>query len=298
MLQRSIPLPFPIDVPATLSGMRRGRHDPCLRFTADGAWRATRLATGTATLHVVVRDGEAHGEAWGDGAEEALDGLADLIGANDDDEGFDPGHPLLARIWRDHRTRRIPRSRSVTEAAIDSVLEQRVTTFEARRARSQLVERLGEPAPGPGDLLVPPDPEVLAGVAYYDLHVLGVERKRADTVRRVAATARRLDALVDLPLDEARARLEAVPGVGPWTAAMVGLVALGDADAVPVGDVHLPRDITYGLLGEAVADDDAMLEALEPFAGQRGRVITLMMAAGIHAPNRSPRYAPRDVRDA
>jgi NAD(P)-dependent dehydrogenase (short-subunit alcohol dehydrogenase family) len=73
-------------------------------------------------------------------------------------------------------------------------------------------------------------------------------------------------------------------------------VALGDPDAVPVGDVHLPANVTYALTGVAVDDDDAMLEVLEPFAGQRGRVIALVNAAGIHAPRHGPRYAPRDIR--
>ena len=145
--------------------------------------------------------------------------------------------------------------------------------------------------------MLPPDPEVLSGVAYYDLHVLGVEKKRADTIRRVAATARHLDALAQVPVAAAAARLADVVGVGPWTAAEVALVALGDADAVPVGDAHYPADVTYVLTGTAVDDDDAMLEALEPFAGHRGRVIRLIRAAGLHAPRRGPRYAPRPIAE-
>lgn len=296
MQQRSVPLPFAIDLPRTLSGMRRGHHDPCCRVGPDGIWRASRYPTGPATLHLVAAGDRVEATAWGPGADAALDGVPALIGCLDDDDGFDPEHPVVARLWRDHGDRRIPRSGAVTEALVASVLEQRVTTFEARRAQGQLVARWGEPAPGPTDLMLPPHPEVLAGVAYYDLHVLGVEKKRSDTLRRVAANARRLDALVDLPVAEAHARLLRTPGIGPWTAAEVALVALGDADAVPVGDVHLPSDVTFALTGVAVDDDDAMLEVLEPFAGQRGRVIVLVGAAGIHAPRHGPRYAPRDIR--
>jgi endonuclease III len=296
MQQRSVLLPFAIDLPRTLSGLRRGRHDPCCRFATDGIWRASRYPAGPATLHLVARGDRVEATAWGAGAEEALEGVPALIGCHDDDGGFAPDHPVVARLWRDHADRRIPRSGAVTEALVASVLEQRVTTFEARRAQGQLVARWGEPAPGPTDLMLPPHPEVLAGVAYYDLHVLGVEKKRSDTLRRVAANARRLDALVDLPVAEAHARLLRTAGVGPWTAAEVALVALGDPDAVPVGDVHLPANITYALTGVAVDDDDAMLEVLEPFAGQRGRVIALVNSAGIHAPRHGPRYAPRDIR--
>lgn len=298
MLQRSVTLPFPIDLTGTLAGLRRGSGDLTCRFAADGVWRATRTAAGPATLQLVVQGAVLEATAWGEGAEAALDAVPNLVGVHDDDGGFDPEHPLLARLWRQFAAHRIPRSGAVTEALVASVLEQRVTTFEARRAQLQLVQRWGEPAPGPADLMLAPDPEVLAGVPYYDLHVLGVEKKRADTVRRVAANARRLDALAALPPVDAHQRLLEVPGVGPWTAAEVARVALGDADAVPVGDAHLPSDVTYALGGEAVADDDAMLALLEPYAGQRGRVLALLAASGIHAPRRAPRYAPRDIRDA
>lgn len=297
MLERSVQLPFPIDLPRTLYGVRRGAHDPTCRFDATGIWRASRSPAGPATVHLVVEGDRVEATAWGEGAEAALDAVPTMIGCHDDTSDFSPTHPLVARLWHDLAAIRIPRTGAVTETLVNVVLEQRVTTFEARRSQTQIVQRWGEPAPGPTDLLLPPDPEVLAGVAYYDLHVVGVERKRADTVRRVAASARRLDALAALPPTEAHARIGQIQGVGPWSAAETALVALGDPDAVPVGDVHLPSDLTFALTGEAVDDDDAMLEALEPFAGHRGRVIRLVMAAGIHAPKHGPRYAPRDIRD-
>lgn len=296
MLRRTVALPFPIDVGRTLWGVRRGRSDPTCRFAADGLWRASRTPAGPATVRLVPDTGHVTATAWGEGAEAALDAVPALIGCHDDDDGFSPGHPLIARLWRELAPVRVPRSVAVTDTLIKVVLEQRVTTFEARRSQVQVATRWGQPAPGPTDIRLPPDPEVLAGVAYFDLHRLGVERKRADTVRRVAANARRLDALATLPVGEARQRLQSVAGVGPWSAAETALVALGDPDAVPVGDANLPSQVTYALGGTAIDDDAAMLAALEPFAGQRGRVIRLIGAAAIQPPRRTPRYAPRDIR--
>jgi 3-methyladenine DNA glycosylase/8-oxoguanine DNA glycosylase len=297
MLQRTVDLPFPIDLHRTFHGIRRGQHDPTCRFDDSGVWRASRSPAGPVTVRLAAHGDQVEATAWGEGAEAALDAVPSLIGCHDDSSDFDPSHPLVARLWRDFSAVRIPRSGAITETLINVVLEQRVTTFEARRAQTQIVTRWSEPAPGLGDLMLPPDPEVLAGVAYYDLHVIGVERSRADTVRRVAASARRLEALTVLPPAEATDRLTSIVGVGPWSAAEVALVALGNADAVPVGDVHLPSIVTYALTGEAVDSDDAMLEVLEPFAGHRGRVIRLIGAAGISAPRHGPRYAPRDIRD-
>jgi 3-methyladenine DNA glycosylase/8-oxoguanine DNA glycosylase len=87
----------------------------------------------------------------------------------------------------------------------------------------------------------------------------------------------------------ARERLQAFPGVGPWTAAEVARIALGDADAVSVGDYHLPHLVGWALAGEARGTDERMLELLEPYRGQRGRVQLLLEASGLHA----PRYGPR-----
>src|SRR5204862_489505 len=80
--------------------------------------------------------------------------------------------------------------------------------------------------------------------------------------RAAASRASRLDALSALPPAEARRRMQSLPGVGPWTAAEVALVALGDPDAVPVGDFHLPHLVSNALAGEPRGSDERMLELL------------------------------------
>jgi 3-methyladenine DNA glycosylase/8-oxoguanine DNA glycosylase len=87
-----------------------------------------------------------------------------------------------------------------------------------------------------------------------------------------------------------------VPGIGPWTIAEVGRVAYGDPDAVSVGDYHLPNLVAWALAGEPRADDARMLELLEPYRGQRGRVQRLLEASGIRIPRYGPRMTPRDIR--
>ena len=99
-----------------------------------------------------------------------------------------------------------------------------------------------------------------------------------------------------MDLASARRRLRALPGVGAWTAAEVALVALGDADAVPIGDYHLPHMVAWNLAGEPRATDERMLELLEPFAGHRGRVIRLLTLGGAGAPRFGPRMQLRSIR--
>ncbi len=87
----------------------------------------------------------------------------------------------------------------------------------------------------------------------------------------------------------ARRRLRVIPGVGVWTSAEVALVALGDADAVSVGDYHLKNVASWHLAGEPRGTDERMLELLEPFRPHRGRVLRLLKIGAGPA----PRYGPR-----
>ena len=175
--------------------------------------------------------------------------------------------------------------------SLPAVLGQRVTGFEATRSYLQLVERWGEPAPGPGGLLLVPQAGQIAELGYYDLHLIGMEKKRADTLKRVCAHAKGLEEAGRGSSAVLRQRLEALPGVGVWTSAEVARAALGDPDAVSVGDYHLKNVVSYALAGEERGSDARMLELLEPYLGHRGRVCRLLEEANLGAPKRGPRKA-------
>ena len=98
-----------------------------------------------------------------------------------------------------------------------------------------------------------------------------------------------------MALDAAYRRLRALPGIGPWTAAEVAMRALGDPDAVSVGDFHLPNLVAFALAGEARGDDARMLDLLEPYRGHRGRVIRLLEASGLRPPVRGPHLQLRSI---
>ena len=84
-------------------------------------------------------------------------------------------------------------------------------------------------------------------------------------------------------------------GIGPWTVAEVARVSYGDPDAISVGDYHIPSVVAWALAGEAKADDARMLELLEPYRGQRGRVQRLLEVSGIYPPKRGPRMPSRSI---
>jgi len=266
-----------------------------LRVRDREAWRATLTPEGPATVHLVDANGAVEVESWGPGAAWAAARAAALCGEEDDDAGFVPAHPILAEIRRHHPGLRIPKTHAVFEALVPVVLAQKVTSVEAHRAYQALVHALGQPAPGPPGLTVPPSAAVLARTPYWTFHGFGVERRRAEVIIRAARSATRLEETVSMALHSARRRLEAFPGVGSWTAAKVALVALGDPDAVPVGDYHLPHAVAYALEGVPRSTDERMLQLLEPYRGHRARVIRLIGVAGITAPRYGPKMPLRDI---
>ena len=292
MQERLIATSVPIDLAGTLAPFCRGNGDPTMRVGVGEVWRTIRTTAGPATLHVRSFGHDVRTEAWGPGASSALQSAPGLIGAEDDDSGFEPRDDVIAELWRRHRGVRVTRSRGVMHVLIPTILEQKVTGIEARRAYRAMVLATSEPAPGPGGLFLPPDPAVLAETPYFTFHPWGVEQRRAETVRRACAQAARLEAAAALELEEAKERLALLPGVGPWTVAEVARLALGDTDAVSVGDFHLANTVCWALAGEARGTDERMLELLEPYRGQRGRVQRLIEAGGIGAPKFGPRVRP------
>jgi 3-methyladenine DNA glycosylase/8-oxoguanine DNA glycosylase len=296
MPRRTITLDSPLDLRRTLAIHARGPGDPMMRLAGNEAIRATRTIDGPATIRLVACDRRLEAEAWGPGADRALDAVPALVGLDDDRSGWEPErHPLIRELDRRNRGVRLGRSEAVIEALVPAILEQKVTGREAWRGLRGIVRRWGEPAPGPFDLRLLPVPAALAAVSYFELHPLGIERRRADLVRRVADRANRFEEIVTMARPDAYARLTALPGIGPWTAAEVALRALGDPDAVSVGDFHLPNVVAFALTGEARADDRRMLELLAPWRGQRARVIRLLELSGVRPPAFGPRYAARSI---
>ncbi|HEU0237561.1 MAG TPA: hypothetical protein VFR14_14075 [Candidatus Limnocylindrales bacterium] len=295
MPSRTIPLAVPLDLRLTLGLHTRGPGDPAMRVGRTTAVRATRTPDGPAAIGLELVAGAVRAEAYGPGAERVLAGLPALLGLDDDPSVLVPANPLVAELARRLRGLRIGRTGAVMEALVPAILEQKVTGQEASRAYRGLVRRFGEPAPGPFGLRLLPAPETLATLPYHAFHPLGVEQRRADVIRRAARVAARLEEAVGMDADAAEARLRSVNGVGAWTAAEVRARALGDPDTVSVGDFHLKHLVAWTLAGEPRGTDERMLELLEPYRGQRGRVIRLLEASGLAAPRFGPRLSARSI---
>jgi 3-methyladenine DNA glycosylase/8-oxoguanine DNA glycosylase len=287
----------PVDLGLTLGPLLHGGgRDPSVRFASGEVWRATDTAAGPATVHLrSVGPTAVAARAWGLGAAAALDDVADLIGADDDPPTLGGIHPLVTELAKRLPGLRIGRTGAVLDALVPTVVAQRVIGAEASWAYVSMVRAANRAAPRADDadaprLLLPPEPAWLVSTPYWTFHRWGVEQRRTNTIKTAAGHARRLRELTALPLHEARHRLLALPGVGPWTVNSVAMLALGDADAVSVGDYWLKHVVSFALAGEARGTDERMLQLLEPWSGQRGRVCRLLLNGG----PRPPRFGPRN----
>lgn len=267
-------------------------------------WWATDTPLGPATVAFRVVGSEVRADGWGPGAGWGIEQLPVLLGDADDLAGFRPLDPVVSDLADRRGEPRIGATGRWYEALATTALFQRVVRADAAAAVARLGLRHGPPPPGPdtaddpagrGPVPIFPGPEAVKGLADWDFHRAGVERSRARVVRMAAVYADRLEGLGARPATEARQWLTRLAGVGGWTAARTTGAAAGDPDAVPVGDLHVPRIVVYALTGENGGDDARMLELLEPYAGHRGRVVRMIKAAGLGPPRHFPAPTRFDI---
>ncbi|WP_082383105.1 DNA-3-methyladenine glycosylase [Frigoribacterium sp. RIT-PI-h] len=128
------------------------------------------------------------------------------------------------------------------ETAAMTVLGQQVSLAAARTFTGRLVAAYGDPVAGAGPARFPrAGRRASAGVDGLRAAV-GVTNSRARTIHaRAEVVADGLVIAPDVDHADARRRLLAVPGIGPWTVEYLAVRALGDRDAWPAGDLVLRR---------------------------------------------------------
>jgi AraC family transcriptional regulator of adaptative response / DNA-3-methyladenine glycosylase II len=161
--------------------------------------------------------------------------------------------PALAPLVAAAPGRRVPASPDAAETAVRAVLGQQVSIAGARTLTARLVARAGRPLAEPVGTLTAafPRPAELAGA---DLAGVGLTGARARTVTTLATAlaAGTVHLGPGADRDDARRGLLALPGIGPWTAALVALRGLGDPDVWLPGDLALRRSLAA--LGSSDAD--------------------------------------------
>jgi AraC family transcriptional regulator, regulatory protein of adaptative response / DNA-3-methyladenine glycosylase II len=159
-------------------------------------------------------------------------------------DGVLASDPALAPLVAERPGLRVPGTVDGFELGVRAILGQQVSVAGARTLAGRIVAAFGEALPEQEGMLERafPTPGVLAEA---DLAGFGLTGARMRALRVLAAEV----ASGRLPLDpgadraETRARLLALPGVGPWTAEYIAMRALADPDAWPDSDLVLRRAV-------------------------------------------------------
>jgi AraC family transcriptional regulator, regulatory protein of adaptative response / DNA-3-methyladenine glycosylase II len=243
-------LPFraPLDW-ARLTGFLGARAIPGVESVEHGVYRRTiEVEEGAGTLEASVPRGAHHVEL-----RLRLPVSRRLVQITERanrmfDLGADPGaiaaaltrDPRLAPLLKARPGLRVPGTWDPFELAVRAILGQQVsvrgaTTLAGRMARA-FGTPLKEPAHGLTHLFPRPD-----ALAHADVASIGMPRSRGEAIRSLAVAVRDGAVTLDasLGLEDAVARLTALPGIGPWTAQYIAMRALREPDAFPAGDLGL-----------------------------------------------------------
>jgi 3-methyladenine DNA glycosylase/8-oxoguanine DNA glycosylase len=164
---------------------------------------------------------------------------------------------VLRSLVRARPALRVPQFVDPFECLVRAVIGQQVSVRGAATMVDRVVREFGEP--------VFPSPDIVAAASAERLRRVGLTRAKASAIVGIAtAIAERridLEALRHVAGDEAQAALDALPGIGPWTASYVRMRALGDRDAFPAADLGIVK-----AMRAATGNDAITVAAIEKHA--------------------------------
>jgi DNA-3-methyladenine glycosylase II len=174
--------------------------------------------------------------------------------------GFAASEPVLAKLSLELAGLRPPLAPDPFESLVTSISAQQVSLFAAFAVRNRFIERFGEQA---DEAFAFPRREQVAAAESGELRELGFSTRKAQYVLGVARAEVDLDALGELPDEEIRALLTALPGIGEWTVDWFLARHLARPRAWPAGDLGL-RKAVAAFYGD-VDDVRAFGERFAPF---------------------------------
>jgi DNA-3-methyladenine glycosylase II len=186
--------------------------------------------------------------------------LARLI---DDRPDFDP------RAW----LTQLPQM-DLYGALLFQIVGQQLSVPATRRTIARIEDLFGGHLPSPAELLAV-DPASLrqAGLSWRKISTL------RDLAERLSDGRLDADTLSSLPDEQFMAELTAIPGIGPWTAEGVLIIALRREDVVLPGDLALRRAVqrAYGL--DHLPSEEEMLAVAEKWRPYRSLATSYLFSA-------------------
>lgn len=185
---------------------------------------------------------------------------------------------------------RLPGTLDGFELAVRAILGQQITVKAARTLTSRLVQAMGEPIDTPDASVnrLFPSPQALIDASEDELGRLGITRQRQKAIRAVAQAVKddRLWLQPGARIDEVLEQLQALPGIGPWTAAYIAMRACNWTDAWLPGDVVLAQALGIAV-GKSKLERQLFEDSANGWRPWRAYAV-LALWAGLHEPAQAP----------
>ncbi len=195
--------------------------------------------------------------------------------------------PTMASLTAKLRGLKSPTTQTVYEALLDSIVEQQISLKIANIMERKIVRKFGETLSVNGKAFyVYPTAEALAKAATAELRGCGLSQRKAEYINEISS--RIVDGSLDLEkfkeytdADQVVREMDAVRGIGVWTAELTVLRSMRKWDAFPADDVGLRRIIShYYRRGERISNVDARKIA-EPWSPWKGLAAYYLVVAEI-----------------
>jgi len=251
--------------PAAYEGDEEGHLH--LAFVADG---------GEDVAGVCVReeDGVILGEVYGDAAVEVAKSQVERILSLDVDGSAFPEvgrrDPVVAKLQARYPGLRPVCFHSPYEAAAWALIGQRIRIVQAARIKNRMAEELGPTVEIHGIRAHAfPGPQKLESLEPFP----GLTPRKVEYLRRLGheTAGQKLDAayLRSLPEQEALARLEELPGIGPFSSGLILLRGAGSPDVLPTSEPRLGRAVAMAYNLEAPPSQEALQHLAQPWRPYR-----------------------------
>jgi DNA-3-methyladenine glycosylase II len=224
--------------------LRGGSMDGLFRRRGDAVQRLVHVGADPVFAGAVqAADGRVVLAARAPSSAAAVEGLRRMrfaIGVDEDHRAFHEqfrGDRYIGRAMRELPQLRVRRRPDPWEALFCAITEQLIEFDRACAIQRRITAVLGRRCAQTG-LRDVATAAVIAGQAPARLASFDLPQHRASTLRHAAIeVARGRVDLADPDHERGWRRLRSIPGIGPWTTEMLGLMGQGRDDQVPAGDL-------------------------------------------------------------
>jgi DNA-3-methyladenine glycosylase II len=172
--------------------------------------------------------------------------------------------PIMHHLVKQLYGLKNPTTPTVFESLVDSIVEQQISLKVAQSIEKKLIKKFGESLTIDGNIYFAyPTPENIANSSIEEIQQVGLSLRKAEYILNAAKLI--ADKKLDLELlksdsnpEKIIAQLDAIRGIGVWTAELTMLRGMQRLDVLPAEDLGLRLVIsTYYCGGKSIKSEEA-----------------------------------------